>query len=154
MLLFQDRTGAEHVKIVERHIALLDKAIAGPPRDRIRRHIRRGNREEPHVFAIGLEPLLKSARPGHRRRAVDRVRQFSPPVRICARKRREFPDSTILIFGIIDSGSNDVERPEVAAQRTEPTTAMAGDRDRQVAGVDSGAASVPAGNGSPNMWCG
>ncbi len=58
VLLFQDKTEKEYVGIVEQHIAALNKALTGIPRDRVRLHICWGNWEGPHIFDIGLEPLL------------------------------------------------------------------------------------------------
>jgi len=60
VLLFQDKTEKEFVKLVELHIATLNKALQGIPRDRVRLHICWGNWEGPHIFDIGLEPLLKA----------------------------------------------------------------------------------------------
>src|SRR5262249_40514413 len=58
VLLYQDKSDAEFVKIIEQHIAALNKALAGIPRDRVRLHICWGNWEGPHIYDIGLEPLL------------------------------------------------------------------------------------------------
>ena len=60
VLLFQDKTDAEYVKIVELHIAALNKALHDIPRDRVRLHICWGNWEGPHIYDIGLEPLLQA----------------------------------------------------------------------------------------------
>ena len=58
VLLFQDKSDNEFVKIIEQHIAALNKALEGIPRDRVRLHICWGKWEGPHIYDIGLEPLL------------------------------------------------------------------------------------------------
>ena len=70
VLLFQDKSEAEYVKIVELHIATLNKALEGIPRDRVRLHICWGNWEGPHIFDIGLEPLLPGVLSSQCRRAL------------------------------------------------------------------------------------
>ena len=58
VLLFQDKSDAEFVKIIEHHVAALNKALQGIPRDRVRLHICWGNSGRAAYNDIGLEPLL------------------------------------------------------------------------------------------------
>ena len=48
-VLFQDKTVAEFLKIAEMHVAAINEALAGIPRDRIRLHCCWGNYEGPHI---------------------------------------------------------------------------------------------------------
>jgi 5-methyltetrahydropteroyltriglutamate--homocysteine methyltransferase len=138
VLLFQDKTDAEFVKLTELHIASVNKAIEGLPRDRIRLHICWGNWEGPHIFDIGLEPLLQAfyqAKVGALSIEFANARRQHE---YAALKKHKFPDNMILIPGVIDSKINLVEHPEVVAQRIETAVAAIGDRERVIAGVDCG----------------
>ena len=66
-MLFQDKTLAEFLEIIETHVAALNEAIAGLPRDRIRLHCCWGNWEGPHIHDVPLRdilPLLYQAKVG------------------------------------------------------------------------------------------
>ena len=136
VLLFQDKTEAEFVKLVELQIAALNKALHGIPPDRVRLHICWGNWEGPHIFDIGLEPLLQAfyqAKVGAIGIEFANARRQHE---YAALKKHKFPDNLILIPGVIDSKINLVEHPEVVAQRIEQAVAAIGDRERVIAGVD------------------
>jgi len=138
VLLFQDKTEAEFVKLVELQIAALNKALHGIPPDRVRLHICWGNWEGPHIFDIGLEPLLQAfyqAKVGAIGIEFANARRQHE---YAALKKHKFPDNLILIPGVIDSKINLVEHPEVVAQRIEQAVAAIGDRERVIAGVDCG----------------
>ncbi len=138
VLLFQDKTEAEFVKLVELQIAALNKALQGIPPDRVRLHICWGNWEGPHIFDIGLEPLLQAfyqAKVGAIGIEFANARRQHE---YAALKKHKFPDNQILIPGVIDSKINLVEHPEVVAQRIEQAVAAIGDRERVIAGVDCG----------------
>jgi 5-methyltetrahydropteroyltriglutamate--homocysteine methyltransferase len=138
VLLFQDKTEAEFVKLVELQIAALNKALHGIPPDRVRLHICWGNWEGPHIFDIGLEPLLEAfyqAKVGAIGIEFANARRQHE---YAALKKHKFPDNLILIPGVIDSKINLVEHPEVVAQRIEQAVAAIGDRERVIAGVDCG----------------
>jgi 5-methyltetrahydropteroyltriglutamate--homocysteine methyltransferase len=138
VLLFQDKTEAEFVKLVELQIAALNKALHGVPPDRVRLHICWGNWEGPHIFDIGLEPLLQAfyqAKVGAIGIEFANARRQHE---YAALKKHKFPDNLILIPGVIDSKINLVEHPEVVAQRIEQAVAAIGDRERVIAGVDCG----------------
>src|SRR6516162_8575969 len=58
VLLFQDKSETEFVKVVEQHVAALNKALEGIPPDRVRLHVCWGNWEGPHIHDVPLAPLL------------------------------------------------------------------------------------------------
>jgi 5-methyltetrahydropteroyltriglutamate--homocysteine methyltransferase len=138
VLLFQDKTEAEYVKIVEQHIAALNKALTGIPRDRVRLHICWGNWEGPHIFDIGLEPLLQAFYQANVGALSIEFANARRQHEYAALKKHKFPDNMILIPGVIDSKINLVEHPEVVAQRIEQAVAAVGDRERVIGGVDCG----------------
>jgi 5-methyltetrahydropteroyltriglutamate--homocysteine methyltransferase len=138
VLLFQDKTEAEYVKIVELHIATLNKALHDIPRDRVRLHICWGNWEGPHIYDIGLEPLLQAFYQANVGALSIEFANARRQHEYAALKKQKFPDNMILIPGVIDSKINLVEHPEVVAQRIESAVAAIGDRERVIAGVDCG----------------
>src|SRR6202050_2888844 len=57
-MLFQDKTDAEFVKILEHHITAVNLALEGIPADRVRLHVCWGNWEGPHVHDVPMEVIL------------------------------------------------------------------------------------------------
>ena len=81
-MTFQDQSDAEFVKTCERHMAALNSALEGIPRDRVRLHCCWGNWEGPHVHDIPLAPILPVLYQAKARRAHHRVRQSPPSARV------------------------------------------------------------------------
>ncbi len=138
VLLFQDKSDGEFVKIIEQHIAALNKALEGIPRDRVRLHICWGNWEGPHIYDIGLEPLLPvfyQANVGGLSIEFANARRQHE---YAALRKHKLPDNMVLLPGVIDSKINLVEHPEVVAQRIETAVAAVGDRERVIASSDCG----------------
>jgi 5-methyltetrahydropteroyltriglutamate--homocysteine methyltransferase len=136
--LFQDKTVPEFIEIAEMHVAALNEALAGIPKERVRLHCCWGNWEGPHVHDVPLAdvlPLISRANVG----ALSL--EFANP-----RHQHElkslgsgrFPADMILLPGVIDSTSNYVEHPELVADRICAAVAAVGDRSRVIAGVDCG----------------
>jgi 5-methyltetrahydropteroyltriglutamate--homocysteine methyltransferase len=138
VLLYQDASDAEFAKLVEQHVAALNRGLDGIPRDRVRLHVCWGNWEGPHNYDVAMDvilPALYDANVG----ALGL--EFANPRRqheTAALRRHRLPDHMLLIPGVIDCKSNFVEHPEVVAQRIEGVVAAVGDRERVVAGVDCG----------------
>lgn len=138
VLLYQDLSDAEFARTVEQHVAALNKALEGLPRDRVRLHVCWGNWEGPHNHDVDME-LLLPALYGANVGALGL--EFANPRRqheAAALAKRTLPDDMVLIAGVIDSKSNFVEHPQVVAQRLEAVVKAVGDRERVVAGVDCG----------------
>jgi 5-methyltetrahydropteroyltriglutamate--homocysteine methyltransferase len=134
---FQDLEEAAFLKRAELHVEVLNRALSGIPRDRIRAHICWGNYEGPHDFDIGLAKILKNvlsieagaisfeaANPRHehewtvwRDLARDADRIFLP--------------------GVLDTSTNYVEHPELVAQRIERFANIVGP-ERVIASTDCG----------------
>ncbi len=138
VLLFQDKSDAEFVAIIEQHIAALNKALTDTPRDRVRLHVCWGNWEGPHLYDVAMDlllPVLYQANVG------GLSIEFANPRRqheTAALRRHRFPDHMVLLPGVIDTKSNFVEHPEVVAQRIEAVVAAIGDRERVIASSDCG----------------
>jgi 5-methyltetrahydropteroyltriglutamate--homocysteine methyltransferase len=138
VLLYQDKSDAQFVTIIEQHVAALNKALADIPRDRVRLHICWGNWEGPHLYDIGLEPILPvlfQANVGGLSIEFANARRQHE---IAALRRHKLPDHMVLLPGVIDSKINLVEHPEVVAQRIEAAVAAVGDRERVIASSDCG----------------
>lgn len=136
--LFQDKSVAEFVKIVELHIAAVNRAIANIPPDRVRLHVCWGNYDGPHMHDVPAEdilPAIYQARVGalaleganprhqHEYKVLNKLRP---------------PDGMVIIPGVIDSTCCFVEHPEVVADRICRVAEAIGDRTRVIAGVDCG----------------
>jgi 5-methyltetrahydropteroyltriglutamate--homocysteine methyltransferase len=136
--LFQDKPVSDFVKIVELHIAAMNRALANIPRDRVRLHVCWGNYDGPHTRDVALEDILpaicqgrvgalslEGANPRHEHEY--KVLKRMPP-----------PDGMVIIPGVIDSTCCYVEHPEVVADRICRVAEAIGDRTRVIAGVDCG----------------
>jgi 5-methyltetrahydropteroyltriglutamate--homocysteine methyltransferase len=137
-VLFQDKTNAEFVAIAEMHVAALNEALAGIPRERVRLHCCWGNNEGPHTHDIPLKevfPVLCQAKVG----ALSI--EFANPRHqheYAALKAAKLPPEFILIPGVIDTTTNFVEHPEVVANRICEAVDAVGDRTRVIASSDCG----------------
>jgi 5-methyltetrahydropteroyltriglutamate--homocysteine methyltransferase len=138
VMMFQDETDEGFVKIAEMHLAAINKATEGIPRDRWRLHICWGNWEGPHVYDIALSKVLPVF---YQAKAGALSIEFANPRHqheYAAFKKHPFPKDMILIPGVIESTSNFVEHPEVVAGRIEQAVAAVGDRERVIASTDCG----------------
>jgi 5-methyltetrahydropteroyltriglutamate--homocysteine methyltransferase len=137
-MFYRDASDAEFVKAAEMHVAALNQAIAGIPRNRVRLHCCWGNWEGPHLHDIALATILpvlyqanagalsiEFANPRHQHE-YEAVRKNRPPAHMA------------LIPGVIDSTTNIVEHPEVVARRVQEAVAAIGDPSRIIAGGDCG----------------
>jgi 5-methyltetrahydropteroyltriglutamate--homocysteine methyltransferase len=137
-MFYRDRSDAEFAKAVELHVAMINKGIAGIPRESVRLHVCYGNWEGPHIHDIALEKILPAL---YQAKVGALSIEFSNPRHAheyAALKRVPFPKDMILIPGVIESTSNFVEHPEVVARRIEEAVAAIGDRERVVASTDCG----------------
>jgi 5-methyltetrahydropteroyltriglutamate--homocysteine methyltransferase len=137
-MFYRDRTDAEFVKACELHVAMINKAIAGIPRARVRLHVCYGNWEGPHIHDVALEKIL----PALYQAEVGALSiEFANPRHAheyAALKRVPFPQDMILLPGVVETTSNFVEHPQVVARRIEEAVAAIGDRERVIASADCG----------------
>jgi 5-methyltetrahydropteroyltriglutamate--homocysteine methyltransferase len=137
-VLFQDKSNAEFVKTAEMHVAALNEALEGIPRERVRLHCCWGNYEGPHLHDIPMReilPVLYGAKVG------GLSIEFANPRHqheYAALKQAGLPERFVLLPGVIDSLTNFVEHPEVVANRICQAVDAVGDRERVIASVDCG----------------
>jgi 5-methyltetrahydropteroyltriglutamate--homocysteine methyltransferase len=137
-IMFQDKPLGEFLAIVELHVAALNEALAGIPKDSVRLHCCWGNWEGPHIHDVPLGdvlPLICSANVGALSIEFANPRHQHEMKTL---KKLRFPDDKVLLPGVIDSTSNFVEHPELVADRICDAVAAVGDPTRVIAGVDCG----------------
>ena len=78
-MFYRDLSDEQFVAAAEKHVAALNLAIEGIPRDRVRLHCCWGNWEGPHLHDVAARPHSACALSGERRRAQYRVRQSASP---------------------------------------------------------------------------
>ena len=135
---FHDRPLSEFLAFVDNVINLINKSIAGLPKERIRLHVCYGNYESPHDRDVPLEIILPHlfeanvggflfpfANPRHQHE----LKLF---------KTYRLKPEQYLIVGAIDTLSAFVEHPEVIADRLELAANFVGDPRRIMAGTDCG----------------
>jgi 5-methyltetrahydropteroyltriglutamate--homocysteine methyltransferase len=137
-VFYRDLSDAAFVKACERHVAAINQAIEGIPRDRVRLHCCWGNWDGPHIYDVPLElilPVLYQAKVGALSIEMANPRHQHE---YAALRRHKFPNHLALLPGLIDTTTNIVEHPEVVARRIEEAVAAVGDRERVIAGADCG----------------
>ena len=136
-MLFKDKSDAEYHALASEHVAVLNQALKGIPKDRVRLHVCWGNYEGPHhhdapmeiVLPIALQAnvgalLFESSNPRH----AHEWTVFA---------NADLPDDLILIPGVLDSTTNFVEHPQLVAERICRFADIVG-RERVIAGTDCG----------------
>jgi 5-methyltetrahydropteroyltriglutamate--homocysteine methyltransferase len=137
-ITFKDRPVADFVEFVEAVVAVINRALARVPRERVRLHVCWGNSESPHDCDVPLDDILPALLAAH---VGGLVLPFANPrhaheFRCFA--RHPLADDQVLVAGIIDPLTNFVEHPEVVADRIERVAAVIGDPSRVLAGTDCG----------------
>ncbi len=137
-MTFQDLSEAEFLRVCELHVAAINTALEGIPRDRVRLHCCWGNWEGPHIHDIALAPILPILYQAH---AAALTIEFANPRHqheYAAVRAHPLPKDWLLIPGVIDTTTNFVEHPEVVARRIEEAVTVVGDRERVIASTDCG----------------
>jgi len=138
-MLFAEMSDDEFVAIANSHVAALNQALDGLPKEKIRVHICWGNYEGPHVCDISMDKVFSTLMNTHARYLLFETSnpRHAHEWTIFRDRADEVPDDKILIPGVLDSTTNFVEHPEVVAQRLERFTAVFG-ANRVMAGTDCG----------------
>ncbi len=131
-----------YLKWVARHVEILNEAIKGLPREKIRYHVCWGSWPGPHVTDIPLKTIvnlilklkvgafvIEGANPRHEHewRVWESVK---------------LPKDTVLIPGVISHATNIVEHPELVAERIVRLAKLVG-RENVIASTDCGFAQGP-----------
>ncbi len=137
-MFYRDLSDTQFVAACEMHVAAINKAIEGIPRNRVRLHCCWGNWDGPHTFDVALDlilPVLYQAKAG------GLSVEFANPRHqheYDALRRHPLPEDMVLLPGCIETTSNIVEHPEVVARRIQEAVAAVGDRERVIASTDCG----------------
>ena len=137
-MFYRDLPDAQFVKRCERHVAAINEAIDGIPRERVRLHCCWGNWDGPHIYDVALDlilPVLYQANVGALSIEMANPRHQHE---YQAFRRHPLPDHMALLPGTIDTTTNIVEHPEVVARRIQEAVAAVGDRERVIASADCG----------------
>ena len=137
-MFYRDASDAEFVEACERHVAAINQAIEGIPREYIRLHCCWGNWDGPHIYDVALErilPVLYQAEVGALSIELANPRHQHE---YDALRLHRLPDNMVLLPGVIDTTTNIVEHPEVVARRLQEAVAVVGDRERVIASADCG----------------
>ncbi len=137
-VMWQDATERQFLEAAEMHVAALNMALEGIPRDRVRLHCCWGNWDGPHLHDVPLDsilPVLTQAQVGALSIEFANPRHQHEHD---ALRRHKLPDTMLLLPGVLDTTCNYVEHPEVLARRIEQAVAAVGDRSRVIAGTDCG----------------
>src|SRR6266567_8441325 len=137
-MFYRNSTDAQFVRACEMHVAAINKAIEGIPRDRVRLHCCWGNWDGPHTFDVALDlilPVLYQANVGALSLEFGNPRHQHE---YHAVRRHRLPDHMMLLPGVIETTSNIVEHPQVVARRIQEAVAAVGDRERVIASTDCG----------------
>jgi 5-methyltetrahydropteroyltriglutamate--homocysteine methyltransferase len=137
-MFYRDLSDQDFVKAAEMHVAALNEAIDGIPRDRVRLHCCWGNWNGPHLYDVALDlilPVLYQANVGALSVEFGNPRHQHE---LEALRRNKLPDHMLLLPGVVESNSNIVEHPEVVARRLEEAVSVVGDRERVIASADCG----------------
>jgi 5-methyltetrahydropteroyltriglutamate--homocysteine methyltransferase len=137
-MFYRDLSESQFVAAAEMHVAALNKAIEGIPRERVRLHCCWGNWDGPHVFDVPLATVLPVL---YQVKAGALSIEFANPRHqheYAALRSNPLPAEMALLPGVIDTTTNIVEHPEVVARRIHEAVSVVGDRERVIASVDCG----------------
>ena len=138
-MMFKDRSDAEYLKAIGRHVEVLNHALRNVPADRCRMHVCWGNYEGPHHCDVEMAvilPTLIEAKPAGLlfETANPRHQADWEAFEACL---ATLPADKVLVPGVIDSTTNFIEHPRVVAERVERYVRMVG-AERVIAGTDCG----------------
>jgi 5-methyltetrahydropteroyltriglutamate--homocysteine methyltransferase len=138
-MMYKDRDDAAYLRLIERHVAVLNHALRNVPADRVRMHVCWGNYEGPHhrdvEMTVILPTLLKAKPAGLLFETANPRHQHD--LEAFAEHRALIGDDKVLIPGVIDSTTNFIEHPRVVANRVRGFVDLVG-AERVIAGTDCG----------------
>lgn len=138
-MMFKDRSDADYLTAIGRHVEVLNHALRNIPAERCRMHVCWGNYEGPHHCDVEMEvilPTLLRAKPAGLLFETANPRHQHDWAAFEARLA-DLPDNKVLIPGVIDSTTNFIEHPKTVAERIERFVNLVG-LDRVIAGTDCG----------------
>lgn len=138
-MMFKDRSDAEYLTAIGRHVEVLNHALRNIPAEKCRMHVCWGNYEGPHHCDVDMAvilPTLLTAKP------AGLLFETANPRHQCdweafEANRALLRSDKILIPGVIDSTTNFIEHPRVVAERIGRFVPLVGP-ERVIAGTDCG----------------
>jgi 5-methyltetrahydropteroyltriglutamate--homocysteine methyltransferase len=124
-------------KAAQRHIEVLNYAVARIPAEQLRMHLCWGNYEGPHHHDVPLASIIDlvfTARPNGISFEAANPRHAHEWQLF---ERVKLPEGKVLIPGVLESKSNFIEHPELVAQRIAHYARLVG-RENVIAGTDCG----------------
>ena len=138
-MMYPDRSDDDYLRLIERHVAVLNHALRNVPAERTRMHVCWGNYEGPHhrdvEMAVILPVLLKAKPSGLLFETANPRHQHD--LEAFAQHAPALPEDKVLIPGVIDTTTNFIEHPRVVANRLTGFVRLVG-ADRVIAGTDCG----------------
>ena len=138
-MMYKDRDEADYLRLIERHVEVLNHALRNVPAERSRMHVCWGNYEGPHhrdVEMATILPVLLKAKPAGLLFETANPRH-QHDLEAFAERRTMIADDKVLIPGVIDSTTNFIEHPKVVANRLRGFVDLVG-AERVIAGTDCG----------------
>ena len=138
-MMFKDRSDADYLTAIGRHVEVLNHALRNVPAERCRMHVCWGNYEGPHHCDVEMEvilPTLLRAKPAGLLFETANPRHQHDWAAFEA-ILPHLPADKVLIPGVIDSTTNFIEHPKVVAERVERFVRLVG-AERVIAGTDCG----------------
>jgi 5-methyltetrahydropteroyltriglutamate--homocysteine methyltransferase len=138
-MMFKDRSDADYLTRISRHVEVLDHALRNVPADRVRMHVCWGNYEGPHHHDVEMRvilPVLLKAKPAGLLFETANPRH-NHELEAFVEHRALIGDDKILIPGVIDSTTNFIEHPRVVANRLRGFVDLVG-VERVLGGTDCG----------------
>jgi len=127
----------EFLDVARMHVRVLNAAISGLPRERVRLHLCWGNFAGPHVHDIPLAAVLPIALEAHVGALSFEAANPRHAHEWKAFRSVDLPPDLVLIPGVIDSCTTYVEHPELVAERLGHFVDIVGEQ-RVIASTDCG----------------
>ncbi len=138
-MMFKDRSDAEYLKAIGRHVEVLNHSLRNIPAERCRMHVCWGNYEGPHHCDVEMAvilPTLLAAKPAGLLFETANPRH-QHDWEAFETNLAHLPADKVLIPGVIDSTTNFIEHPRVVAERIDRFVRLVGP-GRVIAGTDCG----------------
>lgn len=138
-MTYAERPLGEFVGFVETTVAVINRALEGAPRERVRLHVCWGNYNGPHnrdVPLAAILPSLNKAKVGALLLSMANPRHAHEIA--CFEAPDSLPPHFSLILGLVDVTTNYVEHPAAVADRLVRAARTIGDPRRLMAATDCG----------------
>lgn len=135
--LYRNESTEDYLKLVERHVEVMNHALRNVPADRARVHMCWGNYEGPHHHDVPMEkmlPVMLKLKPQGLLFEASNPRHAHEWTVF---RDIKVPDEKVMIPGVLDTTTNYIEHPELVAERICHFADVLG-RERVIAGTDCG----------------